>query len=53
MANKKTYFKPECYIANLLGSSLMITGSGDVNLTSGGDGNADEGMSRGDDFWDE
>lgn len=52
MMNKKAYCKPECFIAELLGGSLMITGSGDVSLTSGGDGNADEGMSRGD-YWNE
>lgn len=52
MMNKKAYCKPECFITELLGGSLMITTSGVVNLTSGGDGNADKGMSRGD-FWDE
>lgn len=56
MMNKKAYCKPECFIAELLGGSLMITGSitgsGDVSLNSGGEGSADEGMSRGD-FWDE
>lgn len=52
MMNKKAYCKPECFIAELLGGSLMITGSGVVSLNSGGEGSADEGMSRGD-FWDE
>ncbi len=52
MMNKKAYCKPECFIAELLGGSLMITASGDVSLNSGGEGSADEGMSRGD-FWDE
>ena len=52
MMNKKAYCKPECFIAELLGGSLMITGSGDASLTPGGVGSADEGMSRGD-FWDE
>jgi hypothetical protein len=52
MMNKKAYCKPECFIAELLGGSLMITASGHVRLNSGGEGRAEEGMSRGD-FWDE
>ena len=52
MMNKKAYCKPECFIAELLGGSLMITASGGVSLNSSGEDSADKGMSRGD-FWDE